>query len=711
MFDAKKILIPYPQNITDSKGDILIGKLSKPYFNFENTATGEVADEAEKLFWQKISEKTAIIKGCTQADYKIELSVCANEFEGACIKDSYKIKISKTHAQIIGYDQGGLYYGVVTFLTLVHTIGSDVLIPELEIYDYPDFKTRSQFMECRFGSDFMTLEDWKSAIDYFSMLKINKLTIAVYGCWGVQYNMRSEYLYVPFKNHPNLKTPRDIKYYSVKDRKYIVRENVLPPMYEQDFFAQLVQYGKKKNMMVTLLFNSLGHNGLIPRVYPEIASVGEDGKPKLNSFCTNNPKTYEFMFGIYDELIEKYLAPYGIDEIAVGLDECCVTPELKMGANCWCDKCQGRIFTEDLIQYTINICKYLISKGMKSIYVYFDMFFLYDVNVLDSELKQRFIDEGIYDYIVIDWWNYESIEEIMFNKKLHLVNSVFRSIMKPMTGYFHWSLPGDRVENITKLAKLAKKLNMEGIEPYGCYDDSFDKNFKCSADCSWNASTADNLECFNERYIASTFPENIDGAKEIMSIMRELMCSDAVEHCFGNILCFQLEYYMHAGWNPEPTNFPGEQFSRMLDNESEYFPYLYDVLEKADKAAKWFEACVPSKIVDVWTIIAKHYRILTDTYCTFIHLYKEYNADKVEAQCVVSEMNRLYNEWESVMKYAEEVHIEANNYIYLRNMNVFREFILDMKTYFEEEILKGKKPIFDIRDMSYVKSEIYDYMR
>ncbi|MBQ4629939.1 MAG: family 20 glycosylhydrolase [Clostridia bacterium] len=713
MFDVKKNLIPFPQKISDSKKDILIGKMSKADFDFQNNAVGDIAQEAENVFWEKMTEKAAINKFNSKSTYKIKLDINPQEIELGKKKDSYKIKITSDEAALTGYDEGGLYYAVVTFLSLVHTDGEDVLIPEIEIDDYPDFKTRSQFMECRWGSDFMTLDDWKHAIDYFSKMKINKLTIGVYGCWGKNYDdMTAEYLYIPFKSHPELKTPRHIKYYSAKNKKWVIRENVLPPMFEQDFFGELVKYGKKKNVMISPLFNSLGHNTLLPRLYPETAAIDENGNPKIASFCTNNPATYKLMFELYDEIIDRYLTPNGVDEIAIGLDEVCLTPEIKLGANCHCEKCQGKVFTEDLIVYTIKLCKYLISKGMKSIYVYFDMFFLYDINILDETLKQRFIDEGIYDYIVFDWWHYESIDKNLFNKKPHLVNNIFRSIIKPCTGYYHWSIAADRTDNIIKLSKMAHNLGMEGIEPYGAFDECFDKQFKCSADFSWNAECANDIDFFNERYAEVTFPDNKDEAVAILNIMRELMCADECEHFCASVLGFQLEYYGgHSGWGPALKNFPGAQFERMLNNESDYFPYLHQLREKADTAYKWFESCTPSHLVDVWKLIAMHHYVLIDTYCTFIDVYKKYNCNEIDEHMVLREVSKLFADWERLIKFAEDVRIAANTFIYIRNMSIFREFILNMKVYLEKEIKSGRKPVFEIKDMDYVKSELYYYIR
>lgn len=56
------------------------------------------------------------------------------------------------------------------------------------ILDYPHYATCRHFMEYRYGSDFTTFEDWKKEIDYLSEIKINTLTIGLYGCWPRQYD-------------------------------------------------------------------------------------------------------------------------------------------------------------------------------------------------------------------------------------------------------------------------------------------------------------------------------------------------------------------------------------------------------------------------------------------------------------------------------------------------------------------------------------------
>ena len=78
-------------------------------------------------------------------------------------------------------------------------------------------------------------------------------------------------------NDSGIRTEKTVKYYSVLNKKWVYAEKLLPPMYEQDFFSEIINYAKNKNITVFPTFNSLGHNTLLPKSFPEIASKDENG--------------------------------------------------------------------------------------------------------------------------------------------------------------------------------------------------------------------------------------------------------------------------------------------------------------------------------------------------------------------------------------------------------------------------------------------------
>nr|MBQ4320048.1 family 20 glycosylhydrolase [Clostridia bacterium] len=270
---------------------------------------------------------------------------------------------------------------------------------------------------------------------YLASMKYNQVTVGVYGCWGYQYdNIIQEYLYIPFKGYPQLQTPRQIKYYSVAERKWIYKKNILPTMFTDDYFGDLVAYGKKHNIKVKPLFNSLGHNTLIPRIIPEISAKDENGELTGRGFCTSNPETYKVMFDLYDEIIDRYLAPNGVDAMEIGMDE------VSVNNFCKCEKCREKSHGDIIIDYVIELCKHLKAKGMKSVYIYHDMIMGLDVingtnqfehAITHEEIFNRFKEADVADVAVIDWWSYSTDPNLFRGKEL---STYFRAITTPFNG-------------------------------------------------------------------------------------------------------------------------------------------------------------------------------------------------------------------------------------------------------------------------------------
>ena len=63
------------------------------------------------------------------------------------------------------------------------------------------------------------------------------------------------------------------------------------------------------------------------------------------------------------------------------------------------------------------------------------------------------------------------------------------------------------------------------------------------------------------------------------------------------------------------------------------------------------------------------------------------------------------------MLLAEEVRLPANTYTYLRNMSVFRQYMLDLLRYFKNEVAAGRRPAFDVTDWSRVESRAARFLR
>ncbi len=233
-------------------------------------------------------------------------------------EEAYCLDINQGDITIYANEGKGAFYGAQTLNQLIKIERNLLVLPVCKINDWPDKRHRGLFVENRYGTDRMTLHDWRKLIDYMASMKMNFLGVGVYGCWCIQYqNEISEYLYLPINKYPDLKTRRKVVYYSILNNKWETID-YLPEMYEADFFGELIKYGKSKNIIVSPQFNSMGHNTLIPRLYPEVSARDEQGKLTGFGFCTLIDKTYNVLFEIFDEIIDRYLMPNGINWFNIG---------------------------------------------------------------------------------------------------------------------------------------------------------------------------------------------------------------------------------------------------------------------------------------------------------------------------------------------------------------------------------------------------------
>ena len=629
--------------------------------------------------------------------------------DDASFDEGYVLDVAPDKVTVTASTDAGFFYGAVTLKKLF----DGEKLPLCRIGDRPSFADRGLMLENRYGSDFMTLDDYKKAIDYLSEMKFNQITVGVYGCWCIQYDMRlSEFLYLPIKSHPELCTPRDVRYWSPAEQRYIELEDQLPVMFREDYFGDLIKYAATKNIKIKPLFNSLGHNTLIPRLHPELSAKDENGVPTKHGFCVSNDAVYDFMFSIYDEIIDRYLAPNGIDSIEIGLDEVYgwLGEDLddiygKFDPYCRCEKCRNMNRKELMLKYIIRVCKYLKSRGMKSVYIYHDMLFE-QFDTVNEELVELFKKEDIYDVVVLDWWYYTKEEDIFQKRE---INSLFRSIAKPFTGYYHWVIPMEYNNNVYALAKKARQHGFEGIEAYSSFEYCFDRPFAYESQLAWNSDTIEDQEQFREKYAASRFPDAPEEAKRILDIMEELTTNDTKTNRMNG-----LEYYWYtyvAENEPYPRKFHESIYKKILADYDSYMEYFADVACKASEAKRFFD-CRDGEAARVWYAIADHYETYATMYQSVATLFKYYGQEEfADIENILKMLGDRIDELESFMAVVEETRIEANSYVYLRNHSITLQFLCDVFDYLEENSTDGSLPEFSPEMLDKCLSERYDDLR
>ena len=715
MSKLSDILIPLPQKIEEGDAKFKVSAFGGKVV-IKTGVKCDLIASARDCLEKRLNSLAAVTADGKRGDYKITVTVdgADSAFDGIESDEAYYVKTSKREALLVGKTPAGAYYAAVTFADMLTECEGNVTVPEAYVLDWPDFKYRGHTLESRFGTEFLTREDYYEIIDYFAAQKINRLMPVLYDCWGFQYdNDPAEYLYVPIPGHPEIKTPTRIKYYSVKEQKWINKNGLLPSMYKEDFLGDVVAYGKKKNVTVVPMTNSLGHNTLIPRMIPEISAKNEDGTSKNWGYCTSSEETYNVLFAWMDSIIDKYVLPYGNNELHLGLDE--VPPTYK----CECPRCRDLERTDIFIDHAIKMIRHAKERGMKRVYIYHDMFLSYDA--VTDETKQRFIDGGVDDVTVIDWWTYEDPTAGLFFGKADKVRPIMKSMIKPYTSYQNWTVAQDCFENIRGTVKLAIGQGFEGSCAYSTYDRSFDKNFCLLADISWNNANVDGVEQFEARYAEKRYPNNKEKALTALRAMRDIMI-DEVHNNYQNRTTRWLEVYPYCYriqnrdekgrlLSLDIKNFPGDIYDRLKRSDRVDVAYLELLYKNSAVAIDFFEnSGTNDKYNDAWLLTARHINRLADEYLSMLAVSAEYDRGACPVK-VVDVLNRLITERESLMAFAEDVKERAQSYMYLRNMSHFRQYLVDLRDYFCREINAGKRPKLDLCDLNYAMSERFAFLR
>ena len=498
--EIRNSIVPVPQKINPGRGGSLkLDHFSKFKFSaptFEKGVGKTAVDYMTAFLQERCGDDCLGAKGIAVT---LELGEAPKYVKNP--EEGYKLKINQKGITITGFGEEGLFYGVVSFRQLCKWELRGVELPAVEIVDWPDYKFRAYKQECRYGSNIATKQDWLDLIDDLANKKYAQICVALYGCWGIQYDAdHVEYLYLPLKDYPEVNTKMRIKYYSpTEDRWYDCQ--TLPPIYEKNFFGELVTYAKDRAIDIFPSVNSLGHNTLFPRLFPECSTKDAKGKPKNTVFCTSSEKTYEILFSIYDQIIDDYLIPNGLTTFNMLMDE--------VTQFCECKDCKGKDNAQQFIDHAIKCMLHLKEKGMKNILIADDMITRQSklLGFIGKEFRQAIHDNGLDDVVVMDWWRYTDLDYRVYMHFKVMPNELkMRSLFCGMNGYFIWNVLTMPLRNVRLMAKANQDCKTgEGTYLYAMYDKSCDLIHDCFADYGWNYKGTGQLTDVVSRYVSRHF--------------------------------------------------------------------------------------------------------------------------------------------------------------------------------------------------------------
>ena len=647
--------------------------------------------------------------------------------------EAYGLTISGDGAVITGYGESGLLYGVVTFCQLWRWSSEDAFLPAIEVFDYPEMSRRGFSFESRYGMNVMEKEDWFDAIDNCVNRKLNSITICLYGCWRIQYaGQPSQELFYPIPDHPELQRPATVRYYSPSEGKWIDYQK-LPPIFSQNFFAELVKYGKEHGVTVVPAFNSMGHNSYIPAEIPDLSAKTETGEASQTGYCTNNENLYKFLFKLYDDIIDNCLKPNGVEEFSIGMDE--VRAEVGLNAVdpfkvrspwCKCEKCRNMDRGDLFMNYVVRCTKYLVSRGIKTVGICADMLLGFKsqsdaMEPLKDKLLEVLEREGLKQHVSLSWWCYRVVPE-QFRVKDLLPEYNLRNVVTPWVGYYHWLCLTDTVKNISMMAELGHRDHAEALIAYASYDKSYDRAFDATAEYSWGFADAGTNKAFDERYAIRNFGKYAPEAEEAIRLMNlcveerraDFTNPDSVVINMFNLMTEHMGYYFYSYLQPTkpyPRNFPGEGVTYFLEYRADKERALRSIQCFAEKARQKFlqladkEGC-NRDIALRYAVDCENYLCLAEDWLALLKMHDLTQEGNI--QPIAKLARRRVDARLQMMRHCEEVKekylLEG---LLMRNHSIFLQMFIDIANYVE----KTPESALDMEDISAIMSERFYRLR
>jgi hexosaminidase len=288
---AQDKIIPAPQQITFNKGHFKIDSRTKIV-----CSDPAMQAEAEKLktYIAQLTGKTITV---VREDKTRKNVICMTVVDGGG-EEAYRLNIRTNRIECIASSAAGMFYAGQSLLQLMSDAGET---PCADIFDEPRFSWRGLMLDV--SRHFFEKEVVMQQFDIMARLKMNRyhLHLTDEPGWRIE-----------IKRYPKLtETGADGNW---DDR------NAPRRFYTQDDIREIVEYARRRHIMVIPEIDMPGHASAASRAYPEI-SAGGTGRWAGFTFHPAKDESYEFIENILKEIAGLFPAPYihiGGDEVHYG---------------------------------------------------------------------------------------------------------------------------------------------------------------------------------------------------------------------------------------------------------------------------------------------------------------------------------------------------------------------------------------------------------
>ncbi|MBR5684612.1 MAG: family 20 glycosylhydrolase [Muribaculaceae bacterium] len=257
--------------------------------------------------------------------------------------ESYRLHITRDTLLIVAHDKEGFIHAGQTLKQLAYN-GE---LPGCDILDAPRFRWRGCMIDV--SRHYFDLDCLKRQVDIMASLKLNRLHLHLTDAagWRLQIDR-----YPLLTQVAAWRTRSDwTEWWTNKDRRFVDTRKETPAdgtygyFYTKDEMRELIAYANEHGITIIPEIEMPGHSEEVLAVYPELACLSDTSALSqspddavirgMNSgdLCPSNDKTFEFLCGVLDEVMELFPSQY----IHIGGDEANMTA--------WktCPRCQTRL--------------------------------------------------------------------------------------------------------------------------------------------------------------------------------------------------------------------------------------------------------------------------------------------------------------------------------------------------------------------------------
>jgi len=469
-------LIPAPRKMKAAKG---ILKLDRKLA----IVLAEGADEEDRFAAEYLVE-------CLKADCEISAEITSDAGDAVPVKisrgsgkkpEGYKLSIAKDGVEISGNDAAGVYYATQTLRQCVVHHGHFLMLPCVEIEDWPDLKHRAAHYDTKHHQD--KYEYVKSFIRELAHYKVNCLV----------WEWEDKFVY---PSHPEIGAPG---------------------AFTLEQMQELTRYARRHHVQIIPLVQGLGHVAFILK-HLEFRHLREIPDSDWE-FCPLKDGSYELLFDLWRDSME---ATPGSEFCHIGSDE---TYELGLGTDCGCAAKAAEIGKDGLMQIFVSRCvEFVESQGRKCL-SWGGRWKPGSEHVPPKGMV--FVDSGDPEYLAAanaagyKGWIYAPNPGI---EPLIMTNFPFykHNMWRPEPGQYR---RGTFADTALTIGQAARDKSVEGSittswDDSGLHNQMWVPRFICAGEFSWNSDERD-LDEWADRFLASYFGPKARHMRECLKILQD----------------------------------------------------------------------------------------------------------------------------------------------------------------------------------------------